>query len=791
MDKREAGIIMMRNEVYISALLRTIGEFYSDSEGYSEYSLELLARLQKGNYSFINDSQEDINNVLSSYQSENKSQKIIRSANQLASINQRDIKDKDQDYFNGSLSSIFANLFKNNNESNDEYIYPLKPLKLTNIFPKKKEKGYESNYKNHIDNFHKEIDKVSNESQLYYLLQKYLWSVPATHKQGGIDVSLFDYTKTKAAITLCLYDQYQNGDLTDDDLENLIKSDKEQFLLISADISGIQDFIFNIPSKGAAKSLKGRSVYLNLIADVVVQYILDELNLKEANLLYNGGGNFYLLVPACHKDKIKEVRKNILNKLLQAHDGEIYFAIDSIAFSPSGFKDFTKLWSEAREKIEKLKEKKWSELGLKENFNKIFEPFDQGNNYCKVCGVSEGKRKLKLLEEGEEKGIKICTLCNSFIDLTNNLKEANYYHIKTTESTNEFEDYVEDYNDIFGLFGYQINLNKRPPTKDYDGQVYKINSTDFIDDGCTGYKFGAYQLPMDGHTQINFKQLAKKSVNEGIGDKKLGLLKLDVDNLGAIFSQGLENNRSILRVTTLSRMLGLYFEGYINQLIEDEGWDQELYVVFSGGDDTFIVGAWKTVFEFAQKFRDKFEEYTCRNPQVTFSAGLGVYRPNYPIIRAADLTEEALDEAKYFVDNDEDRPKKNKLSLFGEVFNWIEFAKVIEIKDFLVKLIVKKDHSRSLLHKVMKSTLGFKKILKASTGQSIHNLRFWRLSYYLRDVKEKNEEDAEKLIDYYREIVIHNLLDKSDDEKISNIMIIPAAVKWAELETKVSSEKEE
>ena len=61
------------------------------------------------------------------------------------------------------------------------------------------------------------------------------------------------------------------------------------------------------------------------------------------------------------------------------------------------------------------------------------------------------------------------------------------------------------------------------------------------------------------------------------------------------------------------------------------------------------------------------------------------------------------------------------------------------------------------------------------------NVRFWRLSYYLRDVARK---DAEDLIAAYRKIVIDNLLEKSTDKQIQNIMIIPAAVRWAQMETR-------
>jgi CRISPR-associated protein Csm1 len=319
-------------------------------------------------------------------------------------------------------------------------------------------------------------------------------------------------------------------------------------------------------------------------------------------------------------------------------------------------------------------------------------------------------------------------------------------------------------------------------------RIYKINSTDYLDEGCLGFKFGAYNLPIvvdkDDKKErvVTFDELAERSIKNGIGDKKLGYLKLDVDNLGSIFISGLKENKSIIHVASLSRMLGLFFEGYINKLLEELKMKDKIYVVFSGGDDTFIIGAWDSTFQFCKNLYGKFRKYTCDNPSITFSASLGVYRCNYPVVRAATNSEQQLEKAKNYISKSEEWPQKNKVALFGQIFNWTEFNKIIDIKNLLVKLIAEKEESKSVLEKVMRSTKGFKKIMEDSIENKLDNIRFWRLAYYLRDIGDKNS--AEQLISYYREIVIDNLLNKSKDEKIENIMIIPAAVRWAELETK-------
>lgn len=65
---------------------------------------------------------------------------------------------------------------------------------------------------------------------------------------------------------------------------------------LKCDISGIQSFIFNVPSNGAAKSLKSRSVYVQMIAEDCSKKLKDFFGKDNTKELYNGGGNFYLKI---------------------------------------------------------------------------------------------------------------------------------------------------------------------------------------------------------------------------------------------------------------------------------------------------------------------------------------------------------------------------------------------------------------------------------------------------------------------------------------------------------------
>ncbi|WAA09841.1 type III-A CRISPR-associated protein Cas10/Csm1 [Fervidibacillus albus] len=694
------------------------------------------------------------------------------------------------------LQSVFSSLFGQEHRS---LFYPLKPLSFENIFPVQK---VEQRVDVLMEQFLNELKTLTSDQQIISLMEKYFCSVSSFQSR---EISLYDEMKTTAAISISFYDQIKNGDLTETDLNRFQHTDKPSFILIQGDVSGIQSFIFNIPSKGAAKSLKGRSVYVSLLSEVIARYILRELSLPFSNLLYNGGGNFFILAPYESKTQFEQARLRVLKTLMKVHKGEIYFALESVVLKPTDFHHFADKWQEVINKTNQLKKRKWSELGLESSYERIFGPLDQGSheeNVCKVCGSFASRYSVIPSEDEEDK--YICTLCHSFVELTNELKNANYIVFQSNWSSDKKKVYQEIFHDL----GYHISFHqkKRATLQSNENEEfwYKLNDTNFLADQCTGFHFGAYQLPTSKGNVATFEDLSKRSIEikneEQIGDPKIAHIKLDVDNLGSLFGMGIGKERSIAKISALSRMLHLYFGGYINYLIQEKRWTNELYVVFSGGDDTYIVGSWPKVFDFAKEFYSKFQEFTGYNPFVTFSAGINVFHYTYPIIRAAEITESSLDHAKSGeskeTQSDHLPPSKNKISFLGEVFNWDEYEKVKSIKEILYKMVQR--YGRNVLFKVEKSTHGFKNILHDSLEGRFRHVKFWRLAYYLREIKEDyrkaekkgfpehmlQEDLADQLIEQYRNIVIHNLFKPRNKDKIYQIMIIPAAVKWAELATR-------
>lgn len=72
-----------------------------------------------------------------------------------------------------------------------------------------------------------------------------------------------------------------------------------------------------------------------------------------------------------------------------------------------------------------------------------------------------------------------------------------------------------------------------------------------------------------------------------------------------------------------------------------------MQIIYSGGDDLFIIGNWSDVLYAALDIRTAFRDFT-GNGVLTISAGIGMFDEKYPIARMASETG-ALEDARSFM----------------------------------------------------------------------------------------------------------------------------------------------
>ena len=117
-----------------------------------------------------------------------------------------------------------------------------------------------------------------------------------------------------------------------------------------------------------------------------------------------------------------------------------------------------------------------------------------------------------------------------------------------------------------------------------------------------GFRILARTTPMNGD-QIKTNETA---ASEG-GLKRLGVLRMDVDNLGDLIVRGLQRARHA-RPRTESGVGALLRRLAGSHLLSNR--PRPVYVLFAGGDDLFVVGPWTYMPMLAQAIRDDFARYT-------------------------------------------------------------------------------------------------------------------------------------------------------------------------------------
>lgn len=207
------------------------------------------------------------------------------------------------------LASVFNIL--NNNDEHLSYAADTLEHKRGINFPSRNAKPYDAAYYNGIlRGMVGELKhvKCSREylSSISKIMECYTSYVPSsTSKDEQPDISLFDHSKTTAAIACCIYEYLSENGITDYKQTLFARAEKfydeKCFLLFSCDMSGIQDFLYTVSGEKMLKSLRARSYYLEIMLEHIIDEILDRVGLPRVNLIYSGGGHAYILMANTEK----------------------------------------------------------------------------------------------------------------------------------------------------------------------------------------------------------------------------------------------------------------------------------------------------------------------------------------------------------------------------------------------------------------------------------------------------------------------------------------------------------
>lgn len=564
-------------------------------------------------------------------------------------------------------------------------------------------------------------------NSLLAVLEANLTYIPSsTSKKELADISLYDHMKMTAAVASCVM-QFLTAKGEKNYKQSLFinaeKSyDEEMFLLYSMDISGIQNFIYTIGEKGALKGLRARSFYLEIMMEHIVDELLEKLSLSRANLIYTGGGHCYLLLANTDaaRDILDHYEKNLNHWMMEHFDTALYVACGYAKANANALRNMPKgSYSDLYLTISKMISEKKSNRYNADMIRNLNSRKHEGERECKVC------RRIARLTDDK------CQVCLALEKMSGSILYENYFTVMSEPD----KDALPLPENRYLAADTKESLLKRMESENYV-RCYTKNEI------YTGKHVTTKLWVGDYTTGDTFEKLAEQA--EGV--ERIGILRADVDNLGTTFVYGLQRPDgddkyvTLSRTSTLPRQLSLFFKCYINEILRKGTADnfggsgeRKAVIIYSGGDDVFLAGAWNDVIAAFMDIRNALEKFT--QGTLTISGGVGIYDAKYPLNVMAKEVERLEDRSKHV-------EGKNAVTLFDEThaYPWNVFIQnVVTEKLGVLKTYFDQndEHGMAFLYHLME--------LLRESGNDIN---FARYVYLLSRMEPQEHENKEKRAAY-------------------------------------------
>ncbi|NUM32747.1 MAG: hypothetical protein HUU47_10565 [Bacteroidetes bacterium] len=545
---------------------------------------------------------------------------------------------------------------------------------------------------------------------------------------------------------------FSSKDLYEDAFLNETKKTLgDDIILLKGDLSGIQAFIFDVKSDGAARELKARSAFIDILLSVV-EYEINE-NFK-ANTIINTGGNFYMFIQK--KDKYE----NCLNELIKKYENllaplNLHLFISTTEITQD--KNYNSSIFELESKLGLMKLKPWSNVTF-------FEPQKTFQKY--QWDLLAGK----IISIMNERGVVYFQ-----INRINNIENENNSSILFSNSLIKISDYKIEFNNE--------NNNNTNNSKELVINIPKWND-----------KNREYCNYNNNNDVLNFENLAHLAKIRKC-DNYLCACLFDLDNMGEF----LKNINSFSSFKKFSDKIKKSFQKNISKILNKEYKDgkitrdkkdlktyfkDNIYVVYNGGDDAFILGAWDAVLEFMKEFHNEFNNnlnHELPEKPFSFSTAMVFFKHKYPIKRIAEILETNIQEAKQSdrkiqikLLNEKMIDIKGHWNLFGANLKYEQYKEVVDKSKELKMFIHDENAGKVLLHRIRQTAFTYEKMIYRETfNLAFDNPELYRISYSMRNIKNFPQE----LIDEFE----RNFMEIS---RKNQGYIFPFAARFAEWKMK-------
>lgn len=577
------------------------------------------------------------------------------------------------------------------------------------------------------------------------------------------DVSLYDHSKTTAALATALWRYHHDLRHTSESVREQLRAqwDKERadsvdavkawndnkFLLVQGDFFGIQNFIFaegGKTQKRAAKLLRGRSFYVSLLMELAALKVLDALSLPSTSQVINAAGKFLIVAHNTPEavEKLQSAQAEIDNWFLSHAFGQSGIGLVWLPVAARDFRQAEEKTSPFRELMKRLfdhlERVKLQRFGLCGNnpakavFNGFLDRFTFG--VCEIDGHSPAEVKeggiamSKLAADQIDTGTWLAT-CTRVLITRDSLKHNTLrlpifgFWVNFTlaeEDTGRFSSVARD-GRLLRAWDFSLPLKLDAPLwngyarRYINAYVPKFETMNAREEDR--YRGIEDEVELEKHPDeiktFNYiacddkQPLFDKSGNSlktADGHQRYKGVAALMTLKGDVDNLGLiiqagMENPTFARMAALSRQINAFFTVYLPWLCAKEY--PSTYTVFAGGDDFFLVGPWHSTIKLAQRMHEDFIKYAAHNPDIHFSAGLSMTKPGLPVRQLAMLAEHALEEAKtYNPDNIRAAPK-NAVTCFGQTVSWEKFFELMGAEKRLRQLTQEHNLSAGYLYALL------------------------------------------------------------------------------------------
>jgi CRISPR-associated protein Csm1 len=415
----------------------------------------------------------------------------------------------------------------------------------------------------------------------------------------------------------------------------------EKGIAIEGDFSGIQRFVLRpVPgASGAARRLRARSFRVLALTRLVATAVEERFRGVQARLFYSAGGRFLVVSNFCSdwRERIAVLQGELDVDLLNSYLGELVFHLAGAEFTGGNIPV-----AELRESMIKRKQTPLagalrSNNGWAGESRFVFRATE--HEKCDGCASTA------LLAEGND---SLCRTC------------------------------VDDRELGKGL----LTAGRVALTRSKSGGIVLLGNHWTLSDN------GEISVPLVSHAPTERGQLAtfEDLSNRAAGRGYLAFLRIDADRIGEKF-RDLAGQPE--RIRALSKLLDGAFSSCVSHLIASQF--PNLYPVYGGGDDLFVIGPWNDILDFASAWREEFRAIS--GDQLSFSAGVALAKPRQHILTKSEEAERAL--------NEHAKASRDSIHALGCTIPWSEFPAVLEGARRMASLLAEGQIRSALLHNLI------------------------------------------------------------------------------------------